>query len=225
MTILNAFLKAFAAVARNAWRSPILNLGVLLAFGFLLPKRYGFDFLDIRLILAYSFIPMLFVGPAVTLAMREGQPARQSVFELYMHVAAVILYGWMIGLAMMLMGLATINFVYHPPELLLPAPGVLPAYFAFSFAAVTFVATLAAYIALLFSPQAALNTLRLGFIVLLVFFYVGVAWLPLAWQVGLAGAFTEDGFLQSATVASAALLLFAGGLMGAMSSRGGPTGN
>lgn len=224
MSIVSAFLKAFAGVSRNAWRSPILNLGVLLAFGILLPRRYGFDFLDIRLILAYSFIPMLFVGPAVTLAMREGQPARESTFELCAHVAAVILYGWIIGLAMMAMGLATINYVYHPPELLLPAPGVLPAYFAFSFAAVSCVATLAAYIALLFSPGAALNTLRFGFVALLAFFYVGVAWLPLAWQVSLARAFAEEGFLETAMVTSVALLLFAGGLLGAMRSRGGPVG-
>lgn len=48
------------------------------------------------------------------------------------------------------------------------------------------------------------------------FFYGGAAWLPLSWQVWLAGAFNMDGFLQTSLVASAALLLFAGGLLGAM---------
>ncbi len=213
---MEAFFRAFNGVLSNAWRSPVLSIGALLAFGVLLPRRYGLDFLDIRLILAYAFIPMLFVAPAVTSAMKAGQPARQSSVELYAHVAAFILYGWVIGLTVMALGLATVNFVYRPPEVLLPERGVLPAYLAFSLAAVAFVASLGAYIALLFSPRAALNTLRFGFVVLLVFFYGGAAWLPYSWQVWLAGAFNMDGFMQTSLVASAALVLFAGGLLGAM---------
>jgi len=163
---------------------------------------------------------MLFVAPAVTSALREGQPARESAAGLYAYVAAIIAYGWLVGLAVMALGLATINYVYHPPELLLPSPGVLPAYLVFSFAAVAFVAAVGAYIAILFSPRGSLNTLRFGFLVLLLFFYGGVAWLPLSWQVALAGAFTTEGFTQAALVASATLLMFAGGLLAAMRSRG-----
>jgi hypothetical protein len=148
--------------------------------------------------------------------MRPGQPARQSTVELYAHVAAIVMYGWQIGLIVLAMGLATVNYVYRPPEMLLPERGVLPAYLAFSFAAVAFVASLGAYIAILFSPRASLNTLRFGFIVLLLFFYGGAAWLPYSWQVWLVGAFNMDGFMQSALVASVALMLFAGGLLGAM---------
>jgi hypothetical protein len=219
MAFADAFRGALRGVARNAWRAPVLNLGVLLAFGILLPRRYGYDFLDIRLILAYAFIPMLFVAPAVTSAMRVGQPARQSALELYANVAAIMLYGWTVGLVVMALGLATLNYVFRPPQVLLPAPGVLPAYLGFSFAAVAFVAALGAYIAILFSPKAALNTLRFGFVAVLAFFYIGVAWLPLAWQVSLAGAFTEEGFMRTALVASIALLLFAAGLLGAMRPR------
>ena len=115
---------------------------MLLAFGILIPRRWGMDFLDIRLVLAYAFIPMLFVAPAMTSAMREGQPARTSATELYAHVAAIILFGWLIGVLVMALGMATVNFVYRPPEILLPSPGVLPAYVVFSFAAVAFVAAL-----------------------------------------------------------------------------------
>jgi len=213
------FIRAFTTVVRNAWRSPVLNIGALLAFGVLLPRKYGFDFLDIRLVLAYAFIPMLFVAPAVTSAMRPGQPARESPGELYAHVCAIVLYGWIIGLVVMAMGLATVNVIYHPPEVLLPSPGVLPAYVLFSFAAVGFVAALGAYIALLFSPRASLNTLRVGFLVLLLFFYGGTSFLPPSWQVSMATAFTTDGFMRSALLGSACLLVFAAGLLGAMRAR------
>ncbi len=216
----SAFTRALSGVIKNAWRSPILSVGMLIAFGVIIPRRWGFDFLDIRLILAYAFIPMLFVAPAMTSAMREGQPARRSTVELYAHVAAIVLYGWVIGLAVMALGLLTVNLIYRPPQVLMPSAGVLPAYVIFSFAAVLFVASFGAYIALLFTPRAALNTLRLGFLVLLGFCYIGVNWLPLSWQVGLAGAFVTDGFMRSAILASACLLVFAGGLLGAMRSRG-----
>ena len=73
-----AFSRAIGGVVHNAWRSPILTVGMLLAFGVMIPRKWGIDFLDLRLILAYAFIPMLFVAPAVTSAMREGQPSRQS---------------------------------------------------------------------------------------------------------------------------------------------------
>ena len=211
-----ATVTAFLRVVKTAWGMPVLNFGALAAFGILIPRRYGLDFLDIRLILAYSFIPMLFVAPAVTSAMRAGQPARSSSMELYAHVIAIIFYGWLIGLIVMALGLATVNYVYSPPTLLLPPAGVLPGYGIFSFAAVAFVAALGAYIALLFSPLASLNTLRFGFLALLVFFYVGVTWLPLSWQVALSGTFAGDGFPPSALAASAVLLLFAGGLMSSM---------
>ena len=214
-----AFRRAISGVVRNAWRSPVLTVGMLVAFGILIPRTWGIDFLDLRLILAYAFIPMLFVAPAVTSAMREGQPARQSPVDLFANVAAIVAYGWVIGLAVMALGLVTVNVIYRPPEFLLPSPGVLPAYFLFSFAAVLFVAALGAYIALLFTPTASLNMLRFGFIGLLVFFYAGSSWLPLSWQVALSGTFTENGFQRPSLVASLILLLFAGGLLAAMRLR------
>ena len=217
--MMQAFTGALGGVVRNAWRSPILSVGMLFAFGIIIPRRWGFDFLDLRLILAYAFIPMLFVAPAVTSAMRVGMPARESTSELFANIAAIVFYGWFIGLAVMALGLITVNVAYHPPEILLPAPGVLPAYVIFSFAAVAFVAALGAYIALLFTPAAALNTLRIGFIALLLICYVGVSWMPVSWQVALAGAFTDQGFKLPALVSSFFLLLFASGLLGAMRSR------
>lgn len=214
-----AFSRAIGGVVRTAWRSPVLSIGMLLAFGILIPRSWGINFLDLRLILAYAFIPMLFVAPAVTSAMREGQLARQSPVDLFASVSAIVLYGWLIGLAVMALGLITVNVIYSPPEFLLPSPGVLPAYVIFSFAATLFVAALGAYIALLFTPAASLNMLRFGFIGLLVFFYVGSSWLPLSWQVGLSGTFTETGFQRPSLIASTILLLFAGGLLAAMRSR------
>jgi hypothetical protein len=179
------------------------------------------EFMDIRLVLAYAFIPMLFIGPAITSAMRPGSIARSSTTQLYAHVIAIFLTGWVCGLIVMAMSLATINYVYGPPELLLPEPGVLPAYAIFSFAAVAFVASFGAYVALLFSPAAALNTLRTGFLLLLLAFYLGSSSLPISWQMTLAGAFTSSGFMRTALTVSAFLLLFAGGLLAAMKNAGG----
>ena len=206
-------------VLRNAWKSPVLSVGMLVAFGIFIPRRWGIDFLDLRLILAYAFIPMLFVAPAVTSAMGEGKPARASTIELFSSVGAIVLYGWCVGLAVMALGLITVNMVYRPAETLLPASGVLPAYALFSLAAVSFVAALGAYVAVLFTPRAALNALRLGFLGLLGFCYLGVRWLPTSWQVALAVSFTDQGFMMPALIGSASLLLFAGGLLWAMRSR------
>ena len=112
---------------------------------------------------------------------------------------------------------------FYLAALLLTLPfgitAVVGVYVAFSFAAVACVAALGAYVALLFTPKASLNTLRFGFLALLVFFYAGGSWMPLSWQVAMAGAFTSDGFMRSALVGSVCLLVFAGGLLGAMRSR------
>lgn len=214
--IIAAWWSALCKVVRTAWRVPILNLGSVAAFGILIPRRYGMDFLDVRLILAYAFIPMLFVAPVVTAAMREGSEARQSSLNLYSALGAIITYGWLIGAVVMALSIATINYVYHPPELLLPDQGVLQAYAIFCLASVSAVAALGAYIALLFSPGVGLNVVRLGFFALLVFFYGGSGRLPVDWQIALAGAFSSDRFFQTALIVSAILILFAIGMLQAL---------
>jgi hypothetical protein len=215
-TFLQAVAAALSRVLSQSIKSPVLSIGALLAFGVLIPKRYGMDFLDIRLVLAYAFIPMLFVGPAITSAMRVGGLARSSMIQLYAHILAIFLLGWLMGLIVMILSLGTLNYVYAPPELLLPEKGVLTAYTVFSFAAVAFVASFGAYVALLFTPGAALNTLRAGFLALLLVFYVGSSKLPRAWQIALGNAFNTGGFLQTALIISGFLLLFASGLLMAM---------
>ena len=207
---MSSFWEALRRIVADSRRTLLPSAVGLVAFGVLIPRRLGMDLLDIRLVMAYAFIPMLFVGPAITNAVRTSRNA------LFGHLAAIFVIGWMMGLLVMALSLATINYTYGPPELLLPESGVLTAYAIFSFSAVAFVASFGAYMGLLFSPTAALTTLRLGFVALLLFFYVGTSKLPMEWQMKLANAFNTTEFMQTALLVSGFLLLFALGLLWAM---------
>src|SRR5689334_7700593 len=108
--MLRLFLQAFAAIARASLRSPILPFGSLLGFGVIIPIRHGFDFLDARMILAYAFIPMLFVASPVAAGLEF---ARQTVERLYTWIAAATVFGWCVGFVFL--GTAiTLNFLAQP---------------------------------------------------------------------------------------------------------------
>ena len=210
---------ALGAVIRASLKRPILPLGVLFGFGILIPYRNGFDFLDIRLIMAYAFIPMLFVAPGVTGALQHGSEARSSARKLYAWVCATALYGWMAGMLLIIAALITVKSVYHPAMeagAVLPAQGALPVYAGFSFACVWFIASSSAFIALLFSPEAARSWLRGGFLLLLIFLYLGPGYMPSSWQSALGEVFTSEGFPRAAWTVTAVVALAAIGLLSSL---------
>jgi hypothetical protein len=168
--MLRQFLQAFAAIAAASIRPPILPLGSLIGFGVIIPIRHGFDFLDARMILAYAFIPMLFVASPVALGLPH---VRGSVERLYGWIAAATAFGWVIGMLFVATAIATLNYLAQPAPLQLPREGILPLFAVFCLCAVWFICASAAFLGFLFSPGTARQMMRLGFLVLLVLFYVG----------------------------------------------------
>jgi hypothetical protein len=215
MIFLLTTLLALGQVFRSALRAPLISVGALVAFGIMVPRAKGFDFLDVRLILACAAIPMLFVGPAITSLLTPGSEARQSRTDLFAHLTACTLYGWMIGLLVLGLGLVTVHLTERPPEFVLPAQGVLPAYAVLSLLAALFIAAAGAYLGLLFSPAASRNLLRLLFLILLFGFYAGTRYLPLDWQVALG---STAGMLRASWWTAGVLALATAGLWWALAA-------
>ncbi len=179
---MRSFLQAFWAIALSSVRPPVLPLGSLVGFGVLIPLRHGFDFLDVRMILAYAFIPMLFVATPVAFGISQ---AWTSYRRLLTWVGAATAFGWFIGLLFLSTALVTLNLAARPAPIQLPPANLLTTYAMFCLSTVWFICGAAAYLAILFSPTAARQILRVGFLLLLAFFYVGPAALPLSIQMEL----------------------------------------
>ena len=179
---MRSFLQAFWAIALSSVRPPVLPLGSLLGFGVLIPLRHGFDFLDVRMILAYAFIPMLFVATPVAFGISQ---ASTSYRRMLTWVGAATAFGWFIGLLFLSTALVTLNIAARPAPIQLPPLKLLTTYAMFCLSTVWFISAAAAYLAILFSPTAARHILRVGFLLLLAFFYIGPAALPLSIQMEL----------------------------------------
>ncbi len=156
-------------------RPPVLPLGALFGFGVLIPLRHGFDFLDARMILAYAFIPMLFVASPVAFGIAY---ARQSYGRLLTWVAAATVFAWCVGMLFLSTALATLNIAARPAPVQLPPAKLLGVYAAFCFSTVWFIGASAAFLAIVFTPNWARQMLRFGFLFLLAFFYIGAGILP-----------------------------------------------
>lgn len=187
----------------------MLPLGSLFGFGVLIPLRHGFDFLDVRMVLAYAFIPMLFVASPVAFGISQ---AWTSYKRLLTWVGAATLFGWFIGLLFLTTALATLNIAARPAPLQIPPAKLLITYAAFCFSAVWFVSSMAAYLAILFSPTWARQILRVGFLLLLTLFYIGPTALPPRIQMEL----TQVNHQGLAWRAAALLSLFAFGITRAL---------
>jgi hypothetical protein len=207
-------MQAFAAIAAASIRPAALPLGAWIGFGMLIPIRHGIDFLDVRMVLAYAFIPMLFVASPVAIGFAM---ARQSASRIFAWLSGSTLFGWCIGFVFLTTALATVNFVYRPPVLQLPQDGVLPLFAIFSAASVWFIVAASAFLSVLFSPGSARQAMRLGFLVLLLTFYAGPGALPSRWQYEL-GQFDPKSL---AGYAAALLSLAAAGLTNALLRCGG----
>lgn len=213
--MLQQLASALATILRSNARAPILVAGALLGFGVLIPRRYGYDFFDIRLVLAYAFVPMLFVAPAVTgLMSASHHPAGRSRQGMYAAVIATAVYGWVIACVILAVALTTVNWQQAAfTDWVLPPTRVLLTYAGFSAAAVLFVAAASAYVTLLFSANTARNVLRVGFLGLLLAFYAGARFLPASWQFVLGSEFTAESYRRIAWVLTLSMVLFASGLL------------
>jgi hypothetical protein len=218
--MLRPFLKAFAAIAAASIRPPILPLGSLFGFGVIIPIRHGFDFLDARMILAYAFIPMLFVASPVAMGLQQ---VRGSVERLYSWVAAATVFGWFVGLLFLATAIATLNYMAQPAPFQLPRDGVLPLFAAFCFSAVWFICASAAYLGFLFSPTVARQLMRLGFLLLLILFYVGPRTLAPRLELELRVTDPKDAAAWSAVVLTLAAIGITNALRAAVKPPASPT--
>lgn len=155
----------------GGWRTILVHIAIVIAFGIFLPWRQGLNFLDAFLIIAYACLSILFAAPATAQAMQaEGAPASMAV--LAGRVLVAVFYGWVMSVLLIGAGLATINLTFRAGEFLHPGWGLLSSAVAFGFGASLFTSALAALVSLLFSGTAARMMVRilfLGVLCLIVF--------------------------------------------------------
>jgi hypothetical protein len=202
---MNLFWQAIAAIASAVTRPPALLLGSLLGFGILVPHRLGLTFADSRMLLAYAFLPMLFVAAPVALGMPR---ARESTQKLYTWLSAAVVFGVTLWATFFLLATLTMTIVTHPVRPPYPTLATFLTHALLCAASCWFSVTLSAYLSMLFSPSTARNALRILFLLILAWMQFGPSILSprLRWYV--------SGISPAAIGATA--LLFAAGLTNAL---------
>jgi hypothetical protein len=157
-------------------RALLLNLAILLVFGFVFPWQKGLGFPDPVIITAYCCLGVLFAAPAAAQACAEYPP--QSFAAAGARIFWCVIYGEIMALAMLAGGIATFNVAHWLGQFMYPSlPTVAPA-LALGLTGSTAFASAAAAIALRFSVGAARVALRMMFLGLLVLFFFYSRWLP-----------------------------------------------
>lgn len=202
---MNLFWQAIAAIASAVTRPPALLLGSLLGFGILVPHRLGLTFADSRMLTAYAFLPMLFVAAPVALGMPR---ARESTQKLYTWLSASVFFGVTLWAILVLVAMLTLTIVTYPVRPPYPAAATFLTHALLCAASCWFSASLSAYLAMLLSPSAARNALRILFLLILAWMQFGTSLLSprLRWYV--------SGISPAAVGVTA--LLFAAGLTNAL---------
>ena len=194
-------LKELANLLRRAGGpgSLVSHLAVLAAFGVLVPWVKGFEFLDPLILLAYTAIPILFVAPASTAVFAEPPKGAPAVIS---KLAAVMLYGWGIGVLVLLCGLATVNIADWYGHLVLPSTKFLIDALLLGFCASLFVASLGALLTSTLAPNPARNILRLAFLLPLLAMATARRFASAEWQSRIAAGMTTRGLAHFALLAS-----------------------
>ncbi|MBS1832635.1 MAG: hypothetical protein JST65_07980 [Acidobacteria bacterium] len=167
---MNLFWQAIAAIAVAVTRPPVLLLGSLLGFGILIPLRYGPTFGESKILAAYPFLPMVFVAAPIAF----GMPlARETTRKLYTWLAAGIVTGVILWAVFLTVALVTLAAVSYPILPVFPARGTLLRHALLCAASCWFSASVSAYLALLFSPDASRNATRVLFLAALLWMLFG----------------------------------------------------
>jgi hypothetical protein len=195
-------------------RQALVVLGVVVAFGVLVPWYKGFGFLDPRIIAAYACLALLFVAPAsaeiATLYAQKASPA-----TILGRIGVIVAYGWGITVLILVTGLVTVNLTNRRGGFAAPASGFLSAVLVFSLIASLGVAALSAVLARRFSASGVKAILRTGFLLVLLVFVFGSRFLPESWQLEILDHFSTrraltrlawEGSAGSAVIAAALLI-------------------
>jgi hypothetical protein len=181
--------------------------GVFL-FGYLVPARYGLDFLDVVFLLAYGCLPGLFVSPMAAEAVNDDASDGSPGVTFAAQVLAPAIFAWVWGLVLVLIGIVVVNsgnmrFVW-------PNPAILFNTWIFG-AAMTLLASAATGWMTLHSKNRhqAKNTARRAYLLLLLAIVIWARYGPRTWRDAVDRRLTADGIWLLLLPAAAVLLLVA----------------
>jgi hypothetical protein len=167
----------------GSWRSILPHLALLIAFGFMIPKLKGPDFLDSQVLGAYACLAIIFAPPATAQAFPAG--AKTSFQQAKARILVSVVYGEIVSITLLAAGIATVYLTNRGSYVPEPDWESLAKSAMFGFGASGMLASLAALVTVRFSRSAAMICLRLAFFGLLILFYLRGRWLP---DIGLRGA-------------------------------------
>ncbi len=177
---------------------------VFILFGIYVPYRRGFDFFDTLLLVPYSCISFLFCAPAVIDSIYANGRNKVTLPP----IVSGIVYGWLSGMALVILGIVTVNLTQHMPQAVLPPAAVLLSAMVISLLGCGFVAGLGVWSSFVEdNPRDAKKRIRIGFLAFLCALWFIPMWLPQGWQDWLALQMTSDKLARN-TLISAPLGLF-----------------
>ena len=167
----------------GSFRSILLHLALLAAFGVWVPRMKGLDFLDSQVLAAYACLGLIFAAPAAAQAFSDTDAP--SFQQAKARIFVAVLYGEVIGLALLGAGIATVYWMHRGRYVpTLDWPGLAKSVL-FGLGATAALASMAAWLTVKFSRRVAMICLRLAFFGLLVlYFYRGQS----LEEAGLSGA-------------------------------------
>lgn len=151
------------------WRSILLHLALLFAFGIWIPKLKGIDFLDSQVLGAYACLGLIFAGPATAQAFEQDSVVNFG--QAKARIFAGVFYGEAVAAALVGLGVATVNltnrggFVPQPDWITIGRCALA------GLTASGLLAAMAALLAVRFSKNMAMIALRICFFGLLVLYY------------------------------------------------------
>lgn len=187
-------------------RGIVLHLAVVLTFGVFVPWWKGLAFMDPLILVAYVSLALVFAAPAAAELLAGGAEIASATL-LYARVGAAVLYGWVVAVVIVGLGMGTVNLVERHGVLLHPPWSVLGAALLAGLMAALLVGLVTAVLTLLFSAVAAKTVMRLFFLFLLAFLLIGWGRLPLSWRDAMENQMTSDGILRLSLAGSAVLLV------------------
>ncbi len=228
-------MEDFLAVYRSEWKQIRARLGgpvALLVFAviavllcFVVPRMWGYQFLDPKITLIYLALALLFVMPQA--ADSFGSPASLNVsVPVFVSgkLAALATYGWGVAVILLALALVVLNVLKRAGGRLLPDAAFLAGAILMTLLLTVFVAELAALVTLqLGSADVAKRILRIAMFVVVAALVFGTRSLPsdMALRLELAtltGPFRTALFLAAPGLALMDLLMLRA-LVGALSGQ------
>ena len=189
-------------------RTVFNNALVAILFGVVVPYIKGIEYLDLFLLLPYSFLSLFFVVPMVVDAV-FASPDRGVPLAALFRAAGI---GWFSGICVVWLGIATVSLMNGRP--IAPPMAVGLSLAVMSLFGCVFVAALAAWTANRTDHASiAKGRLRIAFLLLLVLFFAVPRFLSEESVVSMLSYFTPEGIVRATLIlapleALAAVALF-----------------